>query len=317
MRRAQRANALLALTLVALVLPSTPVGSQQPASRSAIQRAEAEIWTRLRERANRLGTLMLDASDLDLRISLDGEPEEVVGVTRLTNSSRVVGTARLEPLDSIGSRNDPFQSGRYDLRIEDRAGNCLMVHQVVSFDTVLVQGQRTTETCRPLYMADVVRRSRRLSRLPLKAGELTDNWSVAPATTAQVDVYLDSVVVVATALALRVNVPDSDTAAVQVDSVTVGLALGDGSWSIARKSPALVVDTVLRRGATWTRSRHRFTIAVDSTFALGRSWPVLEVSMSVPKTASNPYGLAWTYAHGRRGFFSLIPWPNAGSGERQ
>ena len=246
---------------------------------------------------------MLDSSELDLRIPLDGEPEEVVGVTRLTNGSRVVGTARLEPLDSIASRSDPFRSGRYDLRIEDRAGNCLLVHQAVSIDTALVRGARTTENCRPLYMAEVVRRSRRLARLPLIAGQLTDNWSVAPATTASVDVYLDSVVVVATTLALRVNLKDGDTTGVQIDSVTVGLALGEGSWSVAVKSPALVVDTVLHRGATWTRSRHRFTIAIDSTFALGSSWPVIEVSLSVPKSESNPHGLAWTYAHGPKGFF--------------
>lgn len=299
-----------------IVVAPTTVISQQPTSRSAIQRAEAEIWTRLRERAARSGTLMLDSSDLDLRIPLEGEPEEVIGVTRLTNSSRVVGTARLEPLDSITSRTDPFRSGRYDLRIEDRAGNCLLVHQAVSIDTALVRGRRTTENCRPLYMAEVVRRSRRLARLPLAAGALTDNWSVAPAMTASVDVYLDSVVVVTTSLALRVNLKEGDTTAVRVDSVTIGLALGDGSWSIVRKSPAVVVDTVLRRGATWMRSRQRFAIAVDSTFALGLSWPVVEVSMSVPKTESNPYGLAWTYAHGRRGFFNAVKWPPA-SGNTQ
>lgn len=110
-------------------------------------------------------------------------------------------------------------------------------------------------------------------------------------------------------LALRVNLKEGDTTHLQVDSVTVGLALGDGSWSIVHKSPALVVDTVLRRGVTWSRARHRFTIAVDSTFELGRSWPVMEVSLSVPKTESNPYGLAWTYAHGPRAYFRTINWP--------
>ena len=299
----------LVLALLALTLASTTLESQQPASPSAVQRAEAEILARLRARARRLGTLMLDVSDLDLRIPLEGEPEEVIGVTRVTNSSLVVGTARLEPLDSIASRSDFFQSGRYDLRIEDRAGNCVLVHQAVSIDTALILGTRTTESCRPLYMAEVVRRSRRLARLPLTAGQLTDNWSVAPATTATVDVYLDSVVVVATTLALRVNLKEGDTTGVRVDSVTIGLALGDGSWNIVRKSPALVVDTVLHRGATWTRSRHRFTIAMDSTFELGRSWPVVEVSMSVPKTESNPYGFAWTYAHGPKGYFKTIKWP--------
>ena len=305
---------LLAL-LVVVFAPMTGE-SQRPVTPSAIQRAETEIWTRLQERVGRLGSLMLDSSELDLRIPLEGEPEEVIGVTRLTNSSRVVGTARLEPLDFIASRGDRFQSGRYDLRIEDRAGNCLLVHQAVSVDTSLVRGRRTTESCRPLYMAEVVRRSRRLARLPLTAGQLTDNWSVAAATTASVDVYLDSIVVVATTLALRANLKGGDTTGVQVDSVNVGLALGDGSWSIVHKSAALVVDTLLRQGGTWTRSRQRFAITIDSTFELGRSWPVVEVSLSVPKTESNPSGLAWTYAHGARGYFGMIKWPNAGPGER-
>lgn len=220
----------------------------------------------------------------------------------------MVVTARLEPLDSLGSRADPFHSGRYDLRIEDRAGNCLLVHQAVSVDTSLVRLKRTTEACRPLYMADVVRRSRRLARIPLSAGQLTDNWSAAPATTAFADVYLDSVVVLTTKLMLQANPRDGDTTVVRVDSVTVGLALGDGSWSIVRKSPPLVVDTVLRRGDTWARAHQRFVIPVDSTFALSRSWPVVEVSLSVPKSDSNPYGLAWTYAHAPRDFFKSVRW---------
>jgi hypothetical protein len=49
-------------------------------------------------------------------------------------------------------------------------------------------------------------------------------------------------------------------------------------------------------------------IPVDSTFALARSWPVVEVSLSVPKTEANPYGLAWTYAHGPKDFFKGVRW---------
>ena len=301
------ARLMQVLFLVALT-PMT-LEAQQSATRSAIQRAESEIWARLAERVRRLGTFMLDSSEIDLQIPLEGEPEEVIGVTRLTNGARVVGTARLEPLDPVTSRGDSFQSGRYDLRLEDRAGNCLLVHRLVSVDTALVLGTRTSEPCRPLYMAEVVRRTRRIARLPLTAGQLTDNWSVAPATTAMVDVYLDSVVVVATTLALQANPRPIETAGVQVDSVTIGLALGNGSWNIVQKSPALVVDTVLHRGATWSRNRHRFRIAIDSTFTLAESWPVVEVYLSVPKTESNPYGLAWTYAHGTRGYFKSVKWP--------
>ena len=106
------------------------------------------MWKRLEERARRLSAFVLDSCELDLRIPIEGEPEEVIGVTRLTSSSQVVATARLEPLDSIGSRQDPFYSGRYDLRLEDRVGNCLVVHQTVSVDSVLRRLKRTAESCR-------------------------------------------------------------------------------------------------------------------------------------------------------------------------
>jgi hypothetical protein len=300
----------LAASLILVGAPSV-AGAQQGALRAGFRQAEAEVWARLEQRARRLGALMLDSSQLDLRIPIEGEPEEVIGVTRLTNTSLAVATARLEPLDSIGSPQDPFYSGRYDLRMEDRAGNCLVVHQIVRVDTTtLVRQKRTVESCRPLYMAEVVRRTRRLARIPLSAGQLTDSWSVAPATMAFVDVYMDSVVVLTTKLQLQANRrADDTTTAVRVDSISVGLALGQGAWSIVRKGSPIVVDTTLRRGEMWERKHARFMIPIDSTFALTRSWPVVEVSLSVPITESNPYGFAWTYAHGPRAFFRDVRFP--------
>lgn len=297
----------------ALLLTPLTIAAQPTAPRVGIRQAEAEVWTRIERRSRRLGALMLDSSEFDLRIPIQGEPEEVIGVTRLTNTSYAVATARLEPLESIASRSQPFHSGRYDLRIEDRAGNCIVVHQTVSVDTSLVRLKRTAESCRPLYMAEVVRRGIRLARIPLSAGQLTDNWSVALATMAFADVYLDSVVVLTTKFGLQANLRADDTTGVRVDSVTAGLALGEGSWSIVRRSPAVVLDTLLGRGNTWERARLRFTIPVDSTFALSRAWPVVEVSLSVAKTESNPYGLAWTYAHGPKGFFRSVRWSSADS----
>lgn len=299
------ARTRLLVAAVPLLMPMS--GSpQQP--RAGIRQAELEVWARIEQRARRLGALTLDSSEFDLRIPLQGEPEEVIGVTRLTNESYAVATVRLEPLEAVGSRDDLFHYGRYDVRIEDRAGNCIVVHQTVSVDTALVRLKRTAESCRPLYMAEVARRSFRLARIPLNAGQLTDNWSVAPATTAFADVYLDSIVVLTTRFGLHANLREDDTTGVSVDSINVGLALGDSSWSIARKGTAVVVDTLLRRGSIWERQRLRFTIPVDSSFALQRAWPVVEVSLSVPKTESNPYGLAWTYAHGPKSFFQSIRW---------
>jgi hypothetical protein len=278
---------------LALVLGPALVATQQPAAR--IAQAQREIWTRQ--------ALVLDSSELDLRIPIDGEPEEVLGVTRQTSNALVVATARLEPLEELSWAGQAFSSGRYDLRIEDRRGNCLLVHETVRVDTVLVRLTRTTEPCRALYMADVVRRSRRLARLPVSAGQLSDNWSVAPAMTAHADVYADSVVIVTTSLDLQANLPGGDST-IRVDSIIVGLALaGQRSWHLARTSSAVTADTTMRRGQTWSRKQLRFTIPIDSAFDLARSWPVVQVSLGVPKTESNPYGRAWTYAHAPQNFF--------------
>jgi hypothetical protein len=294
----------LLVGVISLLMPAV-ILSQQGTPRVGLRQAELEMWTRLEMRARQLGALMLDSSDVDLRFPIQGEPEEVIGVTRLTNSSLAVVTARIEPLEELGARDLPFYSGRYDMRIEDRAGNCILVHTVVSVDSALVKHKRTTEPCQPLYMAEVVRRGRRLARIPLSAGQLSDNWSVAATTVAFADVYLDSVVVMTTKLMLQANLPGPDTSA-QIDSVNIGLALGDRSWRIVRKGAPARVDTVLARGGVWSRPRQRFVIPLDSTFALSRSWPVLEVSLSVAKTEANPYGFAWTYAHAPRELFKML-----------
>jgi hypothetical protein len=177
------------------------------------------------------------------------------------------------------------------------------VHNEVAFDSVLVKGRRIVEQCKPLYMAEVIRRARRIARLPLAAGSLDDHWSAALAARGSADIYLDSVVVTTTGIALRASYPDPTTATVLIDSISAGLALGDSSWNIVRKSPALRVDTTLRQNGEWRRRVRRFMIPIDSSFDLAKSWPVFEVYLSVPKTKDNPYGLAWTYAHERRGFF--------------
>jgi hypothetical protein len=152
-------------------------------------------------------------------------------------------------------------------------------------------------------MAEVLRHSRRVARLPLSAGRLDDRWSAALAANGTVDVYLDSVVVTTTSLILRASYPIPEESAVAVDSISAGLALGNAGWSVARHSAALRVDTTLHKGGEWRRGVKRFVIPIDSAFDLAKSWPVFEVVLSVPKTTDNPYGVAWTYAHERKGFF--------------
>ncbi|HYJ78226.1 MAG TPA: hypothetical protein VEW03_01385 [Longimicrobiaceae bacterium] len=289
--------------LLACVLMGTPgwLGAQQPGG--AIHRLESAVWLRVAERVQEHRAFTISSGAFDLALPLAGDPREIIGPTRHAREALAVASARLEPLDSVGSADDRFLVGRYHIRLEDRSGNCLVVHQVALIDGVLVRGARTTERCQPVYMADVVRRSRRLARLPFTLGRLDDHWSVASTATGFADVYRDSIVITTSTLSLRASHPIPDVATQQVDSISAGLALGDGSWSVMRESAAATVDTTLRRGGQWNRGRVRFTIPIDSTFPLEESWLVLQVHLSVPRTQDNPEGRAWTYAHGSRGFF--------------
>jgi hypothetical protein len=295
------------MAMLALLLAWPATASAQRSS--AIRRLETAAWTHIAARVRLARALSVESGQLDLRLPLGGGEAEVVrGAMSHARDALAIAMIRLEPSDSAGgSREEGFTSGRYDIRLEDRAGNCVAVHQDVRVvgDSAIERGARMVEQCRPLLMADVVRRARRIVRLPLSAGDVTDHWTVAPALAGFADVYADSVVIVANTLALRASYPP-DTAAMRVDSVAVGLALGEGQWNIVHRSAALAVDTTLRLGGTWSRRGLRFTIPIDSTFALTESWPVVEVVLRVAKTEDNPVGLAWTYAHARKPFFGGV-----------
>jgi hypothetical protein len=278
----------------------------QTAAPSPLARLEKEMIARITERAVAANGFRLGASEFDLRLPLKGEPEEIAGPTIHSATALAVGSARIEPLDSITSRDDRFSRARYALRLEDRNGNCMIVHQEVKVDSAFASDRRTTERCQPLYMAEVVRRARRIARLPLTAGRLDDRWSVALAATGVADVYMDSVVITTSSIALRASYPVPASATMVVDSVSAGLATGDKSWSVVRQSPAIRVDTTLRKGGEWRRRTRRFVIPVDSTFNITESWPVLQVHVRAPVSADNPDGLAWTYAHERKGFMRGI-----------
>jgi hypothetical protein len=154
-------------------------------------------------------------------------------------------------------------------------------------------------------MAEVIRRSRRVASLPLAVGDLNDNWSIALAARGTVDVYLDSVVVLVATAQFRAK--PLDGAPVPFDSLSAGLAMGHGtSWSVSRHSPALTVGRTFKAGEEWSRRDLRFSIPIDDAFDLGKSWPMFELYLAVPKTKDNPYGLAWTYAHAKKGFFDSL-----------
>jgi hypothetical protein len=288
------------------LLSAADSAAAQRATPSRLRQLEKEMMARISQRAITNGGFRFRASELDLRLPLRGEPEEIVGPTTHATGALAVGSARFEPLDSIASSDSTFQRARYDLRLEDRAGNCVIVHIEVKMEAALMPGRRTAERCEPLYMAEVVRRARRIARLPLTAGRLDDHWSAALAAKGTADVYLDSVVITATEMTVRASYPHPATEVQVIDSVSAGLGLGDGSWSVVRQSAALPVSTSLRKDQEWHSRVTRFTIPIDSSFPLARSWPLFQVHLKVARSASNPLGVAWTYAHGRKGFFAKL-----------
>ena len=289
------------VSIIAITGLAGPIDAQQPST--LLQLLEAEMHVRIAERARVNGGFTFGSGEFDLRLPARGEPEEVIGPTVNAQGALAVGSARVEPLDTISTRDSVFRRARYSLRLEDRTGNCLVVHQDLSFDSTVVSGRRATDRCQPLYMAEVVRRARRIARIPLSAGRLEDRWSAALAVTGTADVYMDSVVITTSSIAIRASHPTPITEPVVVDSVSAGLASGESSWSVVRRSPAISVDTILRQEGEWRREVRRFIIPLDPDFDLGKSWPVFEVYLRVPATPDNPGGLAWTYAHEKKTFF--------------
>jgi hypothetical protein len=76
------------------------------------------------------------------------------------------------------------------------------------------------------------------------------------------------------------------------------VAAAASGWADVYLDSVVVITSIL------SRRDLRFTIPIDTTFELLESWPVVEVILGAQRTADNPYGLAWTYAHGTRKFFS-------------
>ena len=191
---------------------------------------------------------------------------------------------------------------------EDYEGRCIaeVTPLAIAKGTAgLSLGVPRRSRCVQRVMDERTRRSRLLAQLPLSAGKLEDSWSVALAATGSVRVYLDSVVVRADTLRLKAK--PLDGAAQAVDSIAAGLSLGgEHSWSIVKRAAALKLDRVFAAQQEWLRTRLRFSIAIDSQFPLERSWPSFEVILRMPKTADNPYGVAWTYAHAPMAFFNGV-----------
>jgi hypothetical protein len=198
------------------------------------------------------------------------------------------------------------------LEFEDYTGRC--VQEVVALIpdaggrlrvTRAVNAPQARMTCLVDAMAERAYRSRMIAQLALAAGDVNDNWSVALLARGVARVYLDSVVIRADTLRLRVNTQDGSDAT--VDSIVVGLSQKtEQSWYMTQRGAAIVLNQTFRNKQEWNGPRARFTIPADSSIDLTKVWPTFEVILSVPKTESNTVGRAWTYSHAPMVFFSGI-----------
>ncbi len=198
------------------------------------------------------------------------------------------------------------------IQYEDRQGRC--VDERISASTkgagTLVLGKPKLARCEIRVLAEAIRRGRVLARVPLHAGDLADSWSLALAVRGRVEVYRDSVVVRADSVMMRSKAPDETP--VILDSISFALGAHSGnSWYAVKHGSILKIHRTLAVKQEMTRTRVRFSVPIDSTFALHDAWPMFEANLSVPKTKDNPSGLAWTYTHSPEAMLKSIPWPPA------
>ncbi len=151
---------------------------------------------------------------------------------------------------------------------------------------------------------DVIRaatlaRQQRESAEDRSANSLEVGFSVVGAMDGRTDVYADSIVVLVRDGYLRAQRIESDQ---RLDSITASLAQNSGaSWVAGTESNAVVLEVPnengqqLRLGAML-----RFTVPREPGESLEERWVVFTYHLTVPKTADNEYGKAWTYTHARR-----------------
>ncbi len=131
------------------------------------------------------------------------------------------------------------------------------------------------------------------------ANSLEVGFSVVGAMDGRTDVYPDSVVVLVRDGMLRAQRIEAPQ---RLDSITASLAQSTGaSWSPGRESNAIVLELPNENGQQIALgAMQRFSIPRERGESLDGRWVVFTYHLTVPKTADNPYGKAWTYTHARR-----------------
>ena len=136
----------------------------------------------------------------------------------------------------------------------------------------------------------------RLSRLPRASDSREVGFSIVGDLSGLTDVYPDSIVILVRDGLLRAQRLDGPQV---LDSVTASLAsVHGGSWNTGTTSHALVLEWSGTEGEERSLGPMlRFTIPRSPSDTLEGRWVVFTNYLTVPKTADNPYGTAWTYVH--------------------
>lgn len=284
-----------------------------------IARADTEART-YRDAAAAVGAHGFGLIDEAMILTGDGRPESVGGVSipypsltaTVDESLRNVLKASAPRAratawtTSYGSPSGDQATLRFEF--EDRAGRCVAVARTASVGASggLVLGARRLSRCDVRVLADVIRRGRRLARIPFDYKGLDVIFTTVGNYPGTVDVYFDSVVVTVRGARLQTKLLEGHPQ--NVDSITTSLAYHSGSsWGPGKQSNAVKLQWPARDGDVRDIPRMRFTIPRDSSESLSDRWVVFSHHLTVPKTASNPYGIAWTYAHLSDTMFKRVP----------
>ena len=145
---------------------------------------------------------------------------------------------------------------------------------------------------------------RLLARIPFDVNSMDVRFTTVGHYRGHLEVYRDSVVVILQDGMLQTRLLRGREQT--VDSVTASLgARTASSWSEGTLSNALVTEWKGTEGESRPLPRgFRFIIPRAKDDSLGGRWLVFTHHLTVPKTADNPLGRAWTYAHGPAGMFT-------------
>ena len=191
---------------------------------------------------------------------------------------------------------------------EDRVGRCVALKRpaAIGGDGGLQLGARELSRCEGRVLAESIRRGRRLARTPLRVNSMEVIFTTVGDYPGRVEVYLDSVMVVVRGGTMRTKLLQGRDQTVDSVSASLGFRTS-GSWSTGSASNALVLEWRGTEGELKTLPRLvRFTIPRDSAESLTHRWVVFTHHLSVMKTADNPLGRAWTYAHAPDAMFRGI-----------